>query len=114
MENTKNSRTVRLDKILRGEKSKIQYEYDFGDSWKHEILLDKILTPNDTSQIPKCIAGKRNCPPEDCGGIWGYEEMLEILKQPDHEDYEGFIDWLGEGFDPAFYDMDRINNLLKK
>lgn len=114
IEDAKNSRSVRLDKVLRGEKTKILYEYDFGDGWDHEILLEKILAPDDPLQIPKCIAGKRNCPPEDCGGVWGYEKMLEILKQPDHEEYEGFIEWLGEEFDPDFFDMDEINKWLKQ
>lgn len=111
---TNDSRKVKLDKILRGEKSKIQYEYDFGDGWIHEILLEKILAPNNQPQIPKCIAGKRNCPPEDCGGVWGYSNILEILKQPDHEEYESYSEWLGEEFDPELFDMDKINKSLKK
>jgi hypothetical protein len=63
VEYAKNSRTIKLDKILQGEKSKIQYEYDFGDGWEHNILLEKILAPDNQLQIPICIAGKRNCPP---------------------------------------------------
>lgn len=114
VENTKNSRIVRLDKILKEEKSKINYEYDFGDGWEHDLILEKILTPDNQLQVPKCIAGKRNCPPEDCGGIWGYSDMLEILKQTDHEEYESYLEWLGGNFDPEYFDMDDINERLKK
>ena len=114
VEEAKDSRIVRLDKILKDEKSKIIYEYDFGDGWEHIIILEKILTPDSKLQIPSCVAGKRNCPPEDCGGIWGYSDMLEILKQPDHEEYESYIEWLGSDFDPEYFDKDEINKMLLK
>lgn len=114
VENAKDSRIVRLDKILKEEKSKINYVYDFGDNWEHDLILEKILPPDNQSQIPKCIAGKRKCPPEDCGGIWGYSDMLEILKQPDHEEYESYIEWLGYIFDPAYFDKDEINERLRE
>jgi len=78
VEYAKDSRRVRLDKILKEENAKINYEYDFGDGWEHIIKLEKILTPNDQLQTPQCIAGKRNCPPEDCGGIWGYSEKPDF------------------------------------
>jgi hypothetical protein len=91
----------------------INYEYDFGDGWEHIIKLEKILTPNDKLQTPQCIAGKRNCPPEDCGGIWGYSDMLEILKQPEHKEYESYIEWLGDDFDPEYFNKDAINEMLK-
>jgi len=114
VEYAKDSRTIKLDKILKGEKSKIHYEYDFGDGWEHNIILEKILASDNQIQIPKCIAGKRNCPPEDCGGVWGYSDMLEILKQPDHEEYENYIELLGDNFDPEYFDKDEINKMLKK
>jgi hypothetical protein len=113
VEYAKDSRTVRLDKILKEENSTINYEYDFGDGWEHIIKLEKILTPNDKLQTPQCIAGKRNCPPEDCGGIWGYSDMLEILKQPEHKEYESYIEWLGDDFDPEYFNKDAINEMLK-
>ncbi|HED37234.1 MAG TPA: plasmid pRiA4b ORF-3 family protein, partial [Ignavibacteria bacterium] len=70
--------------------------------------------PDEQLQIPICIDGKRNCPPEDCGGVWGYSDMLEVLKQPDHEEYESYIEWLGGKFDPEYFDKDEINKKLKK
>lgn len=114
VDNTIDSGTVGLDEILHEEQSQIAYEYDFGDGWEHAITLEKILPPDNQTQIPKCVAGKRNCPPEDCGGIWGYAEMLEVLKQPDHEEYESYIEWLGEIFDPEYFDKDEINTMLKR
>lgn len=108
------SRKVRLDKILKREKSKIDYEYDFGDGWEHSIILEKILSRDNQLQIPSCIKGKRNCPPEDCGGIWGYSDMLHILKEPKHDEYESYISWLGEVFDPEYFDKNEINKRLKE
>ena len=114
VESTKDSRTTKLDKILKVKKSKINYEYDFGDGWEHNILLEKILAPDEQLQIPICIDGKRNCPPEDCGGVWGYSDMLKVLKQPDHEEYESYIEWLGGKFDPEYFNKEEINKKLKK
>lgn len=104
---------VRISDVLSQEKEKITYVYDFGDRWEHDIILEKILPADKHMKYPSCLTGKRTCPPEDCGGTWGYEEMLEILKQPDHEEYESYLEWLGEEFDPEFFDMKRVNALLK-
>ena len=114
VEYTVDSRTVRLNQILKKEKSSINYEYDFGDNWQHTLILEKILSPDNQLQIPRCIAGRRNCPPEDCGGIWGYSEMLKILKQPDHEEYKSYMEWLDGDFDPDDFDKDKINDYLKE
>ena len=108
------SRVVRLDKILKHEGLKITYEYDFGDGWEHDIILEEIVKADSKLQIPQCIAGKRNCPPEDCGGIWGYSDMLKILKQPNHEEYKSYLEWLGGEFDPDYFDMSKINKRLKQ
>ena len=55
-----------------------------------------------------------NCPPEDCGGIWGYSNLLEIMNNPDHEEYKSYVDWLGNKFDPEYFDKDEVNELLKQ
>jgi hypothetical protein len=68
-------RRVRLSEVLPAEKAKLRYEYDFGDSWDHELVLEKILPPDPAAELPRCLAGKRACPPEDCGGLWGYAEL---------------------------------------
>src|ERR1035437_413441 len=81
-------RKIKVVDLLKKEKDKIIYEYDFGDSWEHEILLEKILPIDLTTKYPVCLAGKMNCPPEDCGGVWGYSDMLAVLKDKSHEEYE--------------------------
>ena len=89
-------------------KQKALYEYDFGDSWKHKIVLEKILPLEPGVQYPRCLAGKRACPPEDCGGIWGYEELLEIMKDPFHEEHKERMEWLGDNFDPENFNPDSV------
>jgi len=105
---------MKISDLLKKEKDKIVYEYDFGDGWEHDIILEKILPPDNDTKHPICLTGKMNCPPEDCGGIWGYSDMLEILKDPDHEEYESYIEWLGEEFDPTYFDKDEVNELLRE
>jgi hypothetical protein len=90
-----------ISDLLLKEKDKIEYEYDFGDGWIHDIVLEKILPPDSTMKSPVCTGGALACPPEDCGGIWGYAQMLEILKDPTFEAYEETLEWVGEEFDPG-------------
>lgn len=104
---------IKVSDLLKAEKDKIIYAYDFGDGWEHDVILEKILPLDNTLKYPICLTGKMNCPPEDCGGVWGYEDMLEILKQPDHEEYESFIDWLGAEFNSEHFDIVEINDLLQ-
>ena len=100
--------------LLTTEKDKIEYEYDFGDGWVHEIKLEKILPADNTMKSPVCTDGALACPPEDCGGIWGYAQMLEALKDPHHEQHEETLEWIGEEFDPELFDIETVNKLLKK
>lgn len=106
------SRKVRLNQLLTLEKQFIEYEYDFGDGWEHKIVLEKILY-NEPCAFPYCTAGKRNCPPEDCGGIGGYKDLLEVISDPRNKEYRDMIVWLGGLFDPEYFDKDEINELLK-
>lgn len=104
---------VKLNRLISEEKEKFHYLYDFGDSWEHEILVEKILPQEKETQYPICLKGKRACPPEDCGGPWGYEELLEAIKDPSHEDHEDMLEWIGEDFDPDRFDLEEINRRLK-
>jgi hypothetical protein len=70
------------------------YEYDFGDGWHHSVLLEGILLKEEDVKYPRCIAGERACPPEDCGGVPGYSELVEVLQDPKHPEYDGYIGWL--------------------
>ena len=105
---------IKVSGVLKTEKDKIIYEYDFGDGWEHNIVLEKILPDDGKTKTPVCLKGKMNCPPEDCGGIWGYYGMLEILKQPKHEEYESYMEWLGGGFDSEEFDIVYVNELLEE
>jgi hypothetical protein len=99
----------KIESLLKIEKERIIYEYDFGDSWEHNIILEKILPFDSTMKSPVCISGKMHCPPEDCGGVGGYEDLLEILKHPEHEEYESTIEWLEDDFDPVYFDKNKAN-----
>ncbi len=103
---------IKISALLKKEKDKIIYEYDFGDGWEHDIVLEKILAEDGKTKYPVCLKGKMNCPPEDCGGIWGYQNMLQILQQPKHEEYDSYLEWLGGGFDPEEFDIEYVNELL--
>ena len=103
---------IKLSDVLFQEKTKISYEYDFGDGWEHDILLEKIS--DEKISHPICIKGQLACPPEDCGGIWGYYNILEILKDPKHEEYESYKDWLSPDFDPEYFDLEEINEGLQE
>jgi hypothetical protein len=70
------------------------YEYDFGDGWEHEVLIEGILLKKKGSKYPRCIAGERACPPEDCGSVPGYYRLLDIIRNPNHDEYQETIDWL--------------------
>jgi len=108
----KSERRVRLNQIVAGEKSKFTYEYDFGDSWEHELLVEKIVPPENGVRYPVCIKGKRACPPEDVGGVWGYAEFLEAIRDPEHAEHEDYVEWIGGEFDPEAFDLDEINAAL--
>lgn len=102
-----------LNEIVSMVKSKINYVYDFGDSWEHEILLEKVLPEEEGKIYPVCLEGERACPPEDIGGIWRFQEVLKILKDESHPEYEEIIDWVGEDWDADFFDLDETNDVLK-
>jgi hypothetical protein len=109
IEGAENERKMKLCELAPAVKSKFIYEYDFGDGWKHEIKTVKIGPPAEGVSYPVCLAGELACPPEDCGGLWGYYNKLEILKNPKHIDYEDTLEWMGDDFDPQRFDIDTIN-----
>lgn len=84
------------------------YTYDFGDGWEHTVVLEKILPREPDTVYPRCVGGRRACPPEDCGGIPGYEELLEVLADPDHPQREERLSWVGPDFDPDRFDKDTV------
>ncbi len=112
---------VRLSKLNLSEKQKFEYEYDFGDGWQHVIKVEKILPVESGTKYPKCLAGERACPPEDCGSYPGYEELVELTKLPkddlDEDDLyrlEWLAEWYGEDFDFEYFSVDHVNSFLWK
>lgn len=110
--NVKDENRAILSRIVPGEKFKLMYEYDFGDSWEHIILVEKILPPDPQRKLPVCITGKRACPPEDIGGVWGYDTFVEAVNNPEHPDHELYSEWFEDGWDPEAFDLDAINRAL--
>jgi hypothetical protein len=90
----------------------IIYEYDFGDGWEHELKIEKTLPPELNVNYPHCMEGERACPPEDCGGPWGYNNMLEAINNPQHEEHEEFLEWLHGGYDPEYFNVDEVNEAI--
>lgn len=101
---TIDARDVLLSEVIRGKGAKFRYMYDFGDSWNHSIKVEAVEAADPKQSYPRCVKGNRNCPPEDCGGVWGYEELIEILTDPNHPEHEERLDWIGE-FDPECFDV---------
>ncbi|XP_063911361.1 transcriptional regulator ATRX homolog isoform X2 [Zophobas morio] len=105
--------TTKLSRFLSAKDDRLLYEFDLGDSWVHEVIVEKILPPPPPkAEYPKCTGGKRACPPEDCGGVDGYNHLVEVYKNPSHKEYEELItDWLGEynpGWDPEKFDKKKV------
>jgi hypothetical protein len=111
----KNSRKTKLSDILpaKGQKFRFKYEYDFGDGWEHEVLFEGCPEPAKGNNYPLCLEGERACPPEDCGGIWGYYDLLAALADPTHEQHDDFMEWIGE-IDPEKFDAKQATKEMKK
>jgi hypothetical protein len=105
----KNERKVRLSELLSHPKERITYEYDFGDSWEHDVVLEKIFPREPKMKYPAVLAGKRACPPEDIGGGWGYDHFLEAISDPRHPDHGDMLDRVGTGLDPKAFDVGAAN-----
>lgn len=109
----KNEARYKISQVAPGEKMKFLYEYDFGDGWEHEILVEKILQPDPGVHYPLCLAGRRACPPEDCGGVWGYADLLDAIKDPSNPEHYDMLAWVGGDFEPEAFDLDAINQILR-
>lgn len=104
---------ARLGDLLVAVKSAMLYEYDFGDGWMHRIVLEKVREPSPDEVLPLCLDGKGACPPDDCGGPPGYEDLLRVLADPADEEHEAMLEWLGGPFDPAAFDLVAVNAALR-
>ncbi|MBI5090863.1 MAG: plasmid pRiA4b ORF-3 family protein [Candidatus Hydrogenedentes bacterium] len=110
----KNEKTVTLTRVAPKVKSKILYTYNFSEGWQHEIIVEKISALEEGVRYPKCIDGDRSCPPEDCGGIRGYAELIDVINDPEHPDRNEMLEWVGDDFDPDDFSPNAVNIVLKR
>ena len=109
------SRKIKLKDVFSTEGEKYTYIYDFGDDWEHKLVLERIL-PDKTLKA-SCLDGKGACPPEDCGGVWGYQELKEVMADPSHPEHESMKEWLEldeeESCDPAAFDLKEAREMVR-
>jgi hypothetical protein len=103
---------IQVDELLLHEKDSLLYEYDFGDGWVHDIVLEKIMPASADLRVPSCVAGARACPPEDCGGAYRYAELQRAIQDASHPEHEETVEWIGDEFDPEFFDLEEVNRQL--
>lgn len=106
---------IRLSQIFTNKKQpRLVYEYDFGDSWQHEIRLEKLLEQEPRAKHPRCVEGARACPPEDCGGAWGYADFLQAIGDKKHPEHRDIKEWIGDRFDPEKFSAVEVNKKLRR
>jgi hypothetical protein len=108
-----NERRVRLSEVLRKVKDRMVYEYDFGDGWEHDVVLEASATAAPGTPLVRVLAGRGACPPEDVGGIGGYYRFLEAIRNPKHPEHHEMLEWGGR-FDPDDFEIDEINKYFQK
>lgn len=109
-------RKTPVSDVLSRPKERMRYIYDFGDHWQHDVVVEKVFVAEPGARYPICVAGKGRCPPEDCGGLWGYADLREKLADPSHEEHAEMLEWLGlteaAEFDPEAFDPAEVSALL--
>lgn len=110
------STTTMVSEILpkTGRRFAFGYEYDFGDSWDHEVMFEGSPPVDPKAKYPQCVEGERACPPEDCGGVWGYDNFLAAIRNPKHAEHEDMLEWVGGKFDPEKFDPGKATKAMKK
>ena len=106
-----NAGMVRLSDVAPNARATFTYLYDLGNSWSHEVRVERVLASEAERRYPSCLGGERACPPEDCGGVWGYADLLAALEAPDDPESAERLDWAGP-FDPEKFDLDAVNARL--
>jgi hypothetical protein len=94
----------KLSRHFKAPGDSVVYEYDFGDSWRHSVLLEAVSLADSDADCPRCVDGARKCPPEDCGGPFSYESFLQAITDPNHDEHESMLRWVGGSFDPEEFD----------
>lgn len=106
-------RRVKVSSVLPQKGAKLVYRYDYGDDWEHLVEVEEVISADRRHSYPLCIAGARACPPEDCGGPFSYGEFVKALADPDHEEHDQILTWVGGHFDPDSFDANAVNRLLR-
>ena len=115
-EDVQDASDTNLSEILpaQNRRPRFHYEYDFGDQWMHQLVVEERFPPEQGVKYPICVAGQRACPPEDCGGPWGYPGFVEAISNPDHRRHEEMLEWVGGEFDPERFDLESVNKRLRR
>jgi hypothetical protein len=112
----RDERKTAVNSVIAEPGDRMRYVYDFGDDWEHDVIVEKVLVAEPGARYPVCLTGKGRCPPEDCGGVWGYGDLRETLADPTHEEHDGMLEWLGiqtaAEFDAEAFDADDVNLIL--
>jgi hypothetical protein len=112
MMDMENESKLKLSQVVAGGCTKFSYTYDFGDNWEHTTQVEKTLEAEPGTHYPRCTAGKRACPPDDCGGAWGYGDFLAAISDPKHAEHNDMLEWIGGEFDPEEFDVEAVNQRL--
>ena len=110
---TRDERNYTLSELVAGASAPFAYTYDFGDNWEHILEIEKTLPPDKRVRYPVCVAGTYACPPEDVGGIPGYENFLQALADANHPEHDEYLEWIGGDFDPEKFDLVEVNHILR-
>lgn len=106
-------RKLKLSQLAEQGVKRFHYEYDMGDGWRHTIIVEKTVSVEAGVKYPRCVGGERACPPEDCGGPWGYGAFVEAVSNPKHKQHEELLEWVGGEFDPEMFDVEAVNKELQ-
>lgn len=113
MDSVINEKAATLKQVLPYVGMGLRWDYDFGDGWEHDVVVEAIESPGEGTRYPICLDGARACPPEDCGGASGYGHLVAVLADPDHDEHEELAQWAPGGFDPAAFDLVAANRRLR-
>jgi Plasmid pRiA4b ORF-3-like protein len=112
VDDVKDDMRLTVTGVLKSGVRRFTYTYDFGDDWEHEVAIEGKRAAVDGRRYPACVAGKRNCPPEDCGGVWGYQNLLAALADPSRSQVDGWSEWMERGFDPEEFSVDVVDTRI--
>jgi hypothetical protein len=110
-EDNRSAAEMTLAQLAKKQCLQLDYLYDFSDQWRHRVEIEAVVAPEPGVHYPRCVEGQRACPPEDCGGASRYATLLEVLKDPDHEEYDDFADFIRDDFDLEAFDPQRVNRI---